>query len=206
MKKSNTQKLIHELKHHLPFTLKATILGIALVLILNFALNLNYNKEAFEIFHPLHVIASGAASAGVFYRYKKNLPLTILIGILSAIIVGTISDIIFPYLGAELLLLNPEFHLPIIEEPIKILMAALIGSGLGISLKQTRYSHSVHVLLSVFASLFYLLAFASPGIIPLIISIIVIVLAVVIPCCISDILFPFFFLKKDIQSCSCNSH
>jgi hypothetical protein len=203
---TKSKDIIHELKHHLPFTLFATGIGIIIIIILNFILKLSIDKEAFEILHPLHVIVSAVASAGIFYKYKKNFALSVIVGVISAIVIGSVSDVILPFLGAKILFLEPEFHLPIIEETLLILGAATVGSIIGILTKATKTSHTLHVLLSVFASLFYLTAFTTGiGIIHLLISIIIVAIAVVIPCCVSDIVFPFFFLKKKIKTCSCKN-
>lgn len=204
-KPSNFQKLLHELKHHLPFTIIATLIGIISLIFIKYILTSSFEEEAFELLHPLHVIFSGMVSAGIFYKYKNNIPQALIVGTVSSILIGSLSDILLPFLGATALFLNPEFHLPIIEKPIIILSAALFGSFIGIKAKITKLPHTFHVLLSVFASLFYLTAFTpNLSLIYLTISSIIIVIAVIIPCCISDIIFPFIFLKKDIQSCSCN--
>jgi len=196
--------LTHELTHHLPFTLIATTIGIAIVLFIKFKLNLSVEAQVFEVLHPTHVIASALVSAAIFYKYKKNFFQATLVGIISAILVGSLSDVIFPFTGATLLSMHPHFHLPIIEEPIKILGAALIGSILGIATKMTKFPHIIHVGISVFASMFYILSYAPiTNVFQGILSIIVIAIAVVIPCCVSDILFPFFFLGKKIRHCPC---
>lgn len=199
------KELIHELKHHLPFTALAAIIGIVFVLAIKYLFNLNFEREAFEILHPLHILASGAVSAGIFYLYRKNKFQAAMVGIISAIIIGTLSDVLFPFFGGMFLGLKPEFHLPILQTPLIILVSALIGSLIGIGTKMTKLPHTMHVFLSVFASLFYLLAFTSGlNFIYLSISIITITLAVIIPCCVSDILLPFFFLGKDIKACGCS--
>lgn len=201
------KQLIHELKHHAPFTLSATIIAILIVLIIKFLFLSNFEENAFEIIHPLHVIASAMVSSAIFYKYKKNFFESILIGVSSAIIVGSISDVVFPYLGGLIFGLKVIFHLPILEEPIIIISAALFGSIMGISFKITRMPHLVHVGLSVFASLFYLMAFSNTfSLVYFLVAIIIVSIAVIIPCCASDILFPFFFLKKDIKSCACSNH
>jgi len=204
MKSKNLKQFIHELKHHLPFTIIATVIAIGLVIILKIIFTKDLDKEIFEILHPVHVIASGIVSAGIFYRYKKNILYASLVGIFSAIFVGSISDIIFPYLGGQIFGLNMHFHLPLIERPILILSSALLGSLIGIIAQTTKVPHLFHVGISVFASLFYMLAFSNnPSGIFFIGALVIVVIAVIIPCCTSDILFPFLFLGKNIKSCNC---
>ncbi len=204
---NKTKELFHELKHHAPFTITATILAIGIVLILKFIINKTFDEEAFEILHPLHVIASAIVSAGIFYKYKPKIILAISVGIISAIVIGSLSDIIFPFLGGAIFGLHPKFHLPIIEAPLIIISSAIIGSSIGIITKTTKLPHLFHVGLSVFASLFYLLAFSqTQSIIGFALAIIIVFLAVIIPCCVSDILLPFFFLGKKIKQCNCHNH
>ncbi len=190
-------KIIHELKKHIPFTIFATLIAIGITLLIIYWIKKEISQEFFHVLHPLHILASAIVTAGIFYKYKKSFIQAIFIGIFGSIIIGSISDIIFPYLGGLLFNLNIEFHLPIIEKTILILLTALIGSILGISFRITRFPHFIHVFLSVFASLFYLLAFSQTfEIIYFIGAFFVVFVSVIIPCCLSDILFPFLFLRK----------
>jgi len=198
------KELIHELKHHAPFTAFATIIAILVILLIQYYFNKSISENLFEIFHPLHIIASSMVTAGIFYKYKPKILYSILIGMGGAIILGSMSDIILPWLGGNLLTLNTSFHLPLIEKPLIILSSALIGSTMGTVTRTTRMPHFIHVFLSVFASLFYLLAFSSGiTLFYFIVIFFIILIAVIIPCCVSDILFPFLFLKEKIKHCYC---
>jgi len=199
-----TKKILHELKHHLPFTVFATITAIILIILIQYLFQKQISENLFEIFHPLHVMASSIVTAGIFYKYKPKLISALLIGITGSIILGSLSDIILPWLGGSLLGFKTSFHLLLIEEPVLILFSALIGGSIGISTKITKMPHFIHVFLSVFASLFYLLAFSQIfNVFYFIASFFIVLLAVIIPCCMSDILFPFFFLGKKIKKCEC---
>ncbi|MFH1521996.1 MAG: hypothetical protein ABIF18_03485 [archaeon] len=205
MKFKKTDTILQELKHHLPFTLTASLSAAVLVAIL-YLINREYFigvvSGLFEIMHPAHVLVSAMATATIYWKYNKSVVKTILIGIVGAISIGSLSDIIFPWLAGNLFSLHTHFHLPIIEEPILIIGVALIGSVAGMSLGMFRFSHSAHVFLSIFASLFYLLAFSveMSTLVILLISVLVF-LAVYIPCCISDIVFPIFFIGKPCKKC-----
>ena len=199
-----TKEILHELKHHLPFTIFATIGAIILVILLQYLFQKQISENLFEIFHPLHVMASSVVTAGIFYKYKPKLISALLIGITGSIIIGSLSDIILPWLGGSLLGLGTSFHLLLIEKPVLILSLALIGSSIGISTKITEMPHFIHVFLSVLASLFYLLAFSQIfNTLYFIASFFIVLIAVIIPCCISDILFPFFFIGEKIKRCEC---
>jgi len=124
----------------------------------------------------------------------------VLVGMLGAIIIGSLSDVVFPYLGWFALNLDIHFHLPLIEETGLVLFSTLLGSLAGAVIKMTKCPHFIHIFLSVFASLFYLLAFSlvfSPGY--FIAAFFVVFIAVIIPCCLSDIIFPFFFLPTPLE-------
>ena len=193
-------RLIKEIKEHIPFTLVATVSAIALVIFIQFIISKNISEESFEIFHPLHIIASAIVTSGIFYKYKKKPIQAILIGILGSVTIGTISDVIFPFLGGNILNLETRLHIPIFEETFKILLFALIGGIIGTFGKITKIPHFVHVFLSIFASLFYLMAFSQTfNTIHFIISVAIVFTAVLIPCCISDIIFPLIFLEKKRQ-------
>lgn len=190
---NNAKKILEELKHHIPFTSIATLLAIFLVIIfrqINFA-------ESFEVLHPLHVIASAIVTSAIYYKYKKNIFNAFLIGLTGSILIGSLSDVILPYLGGVIFNLETKFHLPIIEEPIIILLSSTIGSIIGIKSELTKFPHLIHVFLSIFASLFYLIAF-SAQLTPIYIffSFIIVFIAVLIPCCISDIIYPLLFIKN----------
>lgn len=114
-----------------------------------------------------------------------------------SILIGSLSDVLLPFLAGNLFSLHTHFHLPIFEEPVLIFGIAFLGAITGIHGHLFKASHLVHVFLSVFASLFYLLAFSveMSALSILLISFLVF-LCVYIPCCISDIVFPLFFVEK----------
>jgi len=203
--KFKIKEFTHELKHHLPFTALATAFAIIIAILFVSFFKQNISENIFNILHPLHVIVSAIVTSAIFYKYKKNIFQAIIIGVFGAIIIGSISDVIFPYLGGEILQLKMHFHFPLIKIPLIIILSALIGSIIGILTGLTKIPHLVHVSISVFASIFYILAFSSQlSLIYFIGIFIIIILAVIIPCCTSDILFPFFFLGKEIKTCGCD--
>jgi len=185
--------VLAELKHHIPFTATATLIAIILVIIFRYT----NTEPAFEIIHPAHIFASAIVTSAIFYKYKPKFFQALLIGLTGSIIIGTFSDIIFPYLGGLIFQLNTSLHLSIIEEPLTILGVALAGCLFGITTKYTKVPHLIHVLLSVFASLFYIIAFSTHlNFINFTASFFIVFVAVLIPCCISDIIYPMLFVRK----------
>ncbi len=198
------KELIHELKHHLPLTSIATILAIIVVIIFN-QTSFDLSEKIFEGFHFAHIFLASVVASAMFYRYKSKLFFSIIVGILSSVIFGSISDVIFPYLGAFVFNLKPEFHLPLIEEPILILGVGIFGGLSGIFLKITKLPHFLHVGISVLASMFYLVSYIPEiNLFFILISFVLVVISVVLPCCIGDIILPFLFLKEKIKHCGCH--
>ena len=195
------KQTIKELKEHSPFTAIATLIAILIVIYFQFITKQNISENLFEILHPIHILASAIVTSAIYYKYKTKILPAILIGITGSLLIGSVSDIIFPYFGGTLMNLNTTFHLPLIEKPILIISLALIGSITGILIKTTKIPHLVHVFLSVFASLFYLMAFSQTfNLIYFIGAFAIVFISVIIPCCLSDIVFPFLFIGKDKNS------
>lgn len=192
--------IFKETKEHIPFTFTATVSAIILTTIVVYLFKSLQLTTSFEILHPLHIFISAIVTSAIFYKYKNKFIQALFIGIIGSILIGSISDIIFPFFGGNLLNLHTSFHLPLIESPTLIILTAISGSLIGIKIQITKIPHFIHVFLSVFASLFYLIAFSTEiNFLYLLISTIIIFLAVLVPCCISDIIFPLLFIKKKIN-------
>ena len=93
-----------ELKNHLPFTLLGASTGIVFML----AGQQWFRGQAetlFSVFHPLHVLLSAMVTAALFeiHRKAKNFLVILVIGIVGAIGVATLSDCILPYFGESIL-------------------------------------------------------------------------------------------------------
>jgi hypothetical protein len=201
MKNKKSDTILRELKHHLPFTLAASFVAGVLVAIF-YLVGRVPSEELFEIMHPAHVLVSAVATSAIYWKYKRSVWQSVLVGTSGAILIGSLSDVLLPFLAGNLFSLHTHFHLPILEEPVLILGVAFFGAILGMRSNLFRVSHISHVFLSVFASLFYLLAFSIEvsAIAVLLISVLVF-LVVYIPCCVSDIVFPLFFIKKPCGDC-----
>ncbi|MHC4691699.1 MAG: hypothetical protein ACYS67_03075, partial [Planctomycetota bacterium] len=105
-----------ELKGHAPFTLFGAALGIGFMLLFR-----NISGESrytlFAIFHPAHVVLSAVVAASMFrlHAEKKRFILVLVVGYFGSIGVATLSDIIIPHIGTELLGLNIPKHSQIHE-------------------------------------------------------------------------------------------
>jgi len=199
LKKSDT--IWYELRHHLPFTLVVSLLAGILVALV-YVFGRVPSVGLFEVVHPLHVLVSAAATAGIFVKYKRSFVEAVFVGVVGAILIGSVSDVLLPFLAGNIFSLDTVFHLPLIESPILILGSAVVGSLFGISFGLFKLNHSLHIFLSVFASLFYLLGFSNVVSVWVVLLLsLVVFLVVYIPCCVSDIVFPLLFIKKPCKDC-----
>lgn len=192
------EQIVKELKEHIPFTAAATLVSVTIMAFLLIKENLiSHAVQLFYIFHPAHIFFSSIVSAAIFYNYKKNFPLAIISSIIIAIVIGSISDAVFPYLGSFILNIPISFHLPAVENPILIFGVAIFGSTTGIIWRKTKFPHFIHVLISIFASLLYIFAYsANFSFLTIILIFIITTISVIVPCCLSDIVLPIIFQDK----------
>ena len=195
-------KLIaHELKEHIPFTALGALTGIIIMVIVVFSnVPSHVSNTIFYTLHPLHVLLSALVTTAMYVRYKKTkFWVAILIGWTGSIGIATISDAIIPYLGGSLLNAQMEFHVPFVEE-WWINFLALGGIAIGYWKQTTKIPHFGHVLLSTWASMFYIVAFGTAEWIPLLpLIFLFLFLAVWLPCCLSDVVYPLLFLRKKTE-------
>lgn len=204
-------ELLKEFRHHGPFTLLGAAVSVALMAAIRYwfpdALSTTRAKELFEFTHPLHVVLSAMVTAAMYRNYRTKakhswtgLSAVVLVGYFGSIGIATLSDCILPY-WAELFLgmKNAHAHLGIVEMPVVINLAALLGIGASIFSNKTHFPHAGHVLLSTMASLFHILQAQAGGfgLVQGVLIIIFLFIAVWVPCCFSDIAFPLLFTGKD---------
>ncbi len=188
-----------ELKRHAPFTAFGAITGI-IIMFLFYHLPYRVSYNIFYTLHPIHVVLSALVTTSMYKLYQKGkvrIWILLLIGYVGSVGIATISDILFPYLGGLLLGAKMEFHLSFIEKWWLINPLAILGIAIGYWRPTTKIPHSGHVLISTWASLFYLTAFGIANwllLLPLVL--LVLFFAVWIPCCVSDIVFPLLFVKE----------
>lgn len=200
------RQIKEELKTHAPFTVLGAITGIVLMV---FFRNLPYKtaENAFYVFHPLHVLLSGMATAAMYRRHKCsvdrrqcNIFVLLVIGYVGALGVATLSDSVIPYLGELLLNMpNRHMHAGFLEKPLLINFLAILGVMIAYFKPATKFPHFGHVLLSTWASVFHIIM-AKGQVLPLFSYLVVFIflfLAVWLPCCVSDIIFPLLFVTDD---------
>jgi hypothetical protein len=202
MRMQESSKLItKELLRHAPFTSFGAATGIIIML-----LAIHYQPvplvsyNIFYILHPIHVLLSALVTAGMYRLHGGKGWEVLLIGYFGSIGIATISDSIVPYAGEILLQLpNPGIHIGFIEKWWLVNPLALIGIAIAYWRPTTKFPHAGHVLLSTWASTFHIImAF---GTVVTWMAFVVIglflFLSVWFPCCLSDIIFPLLFIRKD---------
>ncbi len=199
--------ILKELRHHGPFTLFGAAASVAIMMAIRHwapeVLSTQRAHELFEFSHPLHVVLSAMVTAALYRNYrtrdthsKAGLAGIVLVGYFGSIGIATLSDCLIPFWGEMLLgLEHCHLHLGIVEMPVVINLAALLGIGAALVSSKTFFPHAGHVLLSTMASLFHILR-AQEGAFTLTENVMIILflfVAVWIPCCLSDIIFPLIF-------------
>lgn len=189
--------IVKELKNHVPFTFFGAFTGIIVMLIMVFGkIPSMISYHIFYVFHPLHVVLSAFATAAMYRLHKGKILPAVIIGYLGSIGIATLSDVIFPYLGGIFFGVQMELHFGFVEKWWLVNPLAFLGIAMAFWKPTTKISHSGHVLLSTWASLFYLTTFGIANWITLLLPVFLILfLAVWLPCCISDIVFPLLFVN-----------
>jgi len=206
---SARSSLAEELAAHIPYSVFTATFAIILTGILTVLMLLvapgKVTTTAGQLLHcfpPAAHAAQFATTSAMFWRHDRSFWKAVLIGVVGSIGVCGISDVMFPYLGGNLLGVHMHFHWCIIEHPLLVVPFVVVGVVTGIAAAEqiprvTFFSHSSHVLVSSMASLLYLVSFGLTdwmnhlgAVLPLV------VVAVLLPCCTSDIVFPLLFVSR----------
>ena len=199
------KQISKELKNHAPFTIFGAITGIiVMVFFQKVPARVSYN--VFYTLHPLHVVLSALVTASMYKLHKSgrvrgkcNIWILLSIGYIGSVGIATLSDSVIPYIGESLLNLpNRGIHLGFIEKWWLVNPLAILGVAIAYFKPATKFPHSGHVLLSVWASLFHIIMALGQTVNWFFYAAIFLFLflAVWIPCCLSDIVFPLLFVKE----------
>lgn len=225
--------LLFELREHVPFSVTAVTLGLIVagaICILGFrdeAAAVGAGHAAgdahghgaglamlfFHLFHPAHMLFSAVATSAMFFRYEHKAIKAIIIGLIGAIGVCGISDIAMPQVSLMILGVHSPWHICVYEHPSLVLPFAFVGVFVGVAVadavaKSTIISHSLHVMASTMASIFYMVG--PLGVIAWIDDLgkvfVFVLLAVMVPCCVSDIVFPLVMTKAGREHLAQDPH
>lgn len=205
-------RILKEFIHHLPYSAVGVAACVGILLGLE-KMGLSYQpKQFFHVTHPTHIFLSAVVTTAIFWKYERRWLKTFLIGFFGTIPICTLSDVFFPYLGGLLFGTPPAFHLCAVEEPWLVYPSALLGIVVGMSLlkrveKGTEIFHLLHIMVSALASLLYLISFdVDLWRLSVTFAFSVTVAAVWVPCCLSDIVFPLWFVKNGKAPCCGGGH
>jgi len=195
--------IYEELRRHSRFTIFGAVTGIVIMALFH-RLPSGISLKVFYVLHPAHVFFSAMATASMFRLHKKrehctpaDIAVLMTIGYLGSIGIATVSDSIIPYIG-EILLDMPgrKAHIGFIEKWWLVNPLAVAGVIIAYRRPSTGIPHSIHVLLSTWASLFHLLTAVGETVSLLMYAVVFVFLflSVWLPCCGSDIIFPLLFV------------
>lgn len=222
--------LLVELREHVPFSVASVALGLTVVgtiCVLGFAPRtademaspdrqvhaMQSARMFFHLFHPAHMLFSAAATTAMFCRYEDGIIKAIVIGLIGAIGVCGMSDIVVPHVSMLVLGTTAPLHICVWEHTWLVIPFAIVGALTGVAAggniaHTTIISHSFHVLASTMASIFYMVG--PLGIIAWIDILgkifVFVVLAVMVPCCLSDIVFPLLLSRPGRKSYGGSAH
>lgn len=213
--------LVNELMCHLPYSMFAVAIGIAVLSFLGYGALLGCVDQGpirhgsmilFHTFHFMHIAFAATGTLITYFRFSKNIPQGFLVAMLTSSVFCTLSDAILPYLSGRLLGVHMHLHLCFMTELHNILPFLFAGLINGFVMSRheasqqgffSGFSHFFHILISSFASIFYLVSqgctdwYSNIGIV-----FILLVIAVVVPCTLSDIVIPMICAgtgKKDAK-------
>lgn len=206
--------LVEEIMCHLPYAIFSVAFGLAFLSFLVYGAFLvgasngsicDGSQVLFHSFHFMHIVFAATGTVLTYFRFSKNIFKGLCIGALCASFFCTVSDAVLPYLGGKLMGVDMHFHICFITELHNILPFLFVGLLNGFLLsrhhesKQALYSifsHFIHILVSSFASIFYLVSqgctnwYTNIGIVFLFL-----IIAVVVPCTLSDVVVPMAYAR-----------
>ena len=164
----------------------------------------------FHVFHPVHMLLSAIATTAMFWRHERKWVKAVVVGVIGAAVVCSVSDVLLPYLSGALLGAGEmRFHWCLLDHPSLVVSFMLVGVVVGIFAaetvqRSTYFSHAAHVFVSSAASLFYLVSFGLTEWPQHLGAVFVLMLvAVTLPCCFSDIAFPLMVSREAAEGCEC---
>ena len=197
-------KIIHELREHSPFTLFGAMAGVIFMMVFR-KIPHEVSHNLFYVFHPLHICLSAFVTTAIYKKYMgekkinfKTFMQILIIGYVGSVGIGSLSDSLIPFWGEAILdMPHRKMHVGFIEKWWLINPLAIASIFIAYYKPFTKLPHSGHVLLSTWASLFHMLmAVDSQHPIAYFGIFLFLFLAVWLPCCLSDIIFPLFFVKN----------
>ncbi|MBI4397535.1 MAG: hypothetical protein HY586_00235 [Candidatus Omnitrophica bacterium] len=197
-----------EILGHLPFTVAGLVFGLVVVALGSGWMRVILSEGAFHFTHFIHIFLSAAAAAALMTFYESSYARSVIVGMLSSVVLCSISDTVIPYWGALWMGKEPVFHLCLAEHPLWVALVALAGTNVGLVWLRgfehcSKWNHLLHISVSAAASGIYLFSFSHSFLAHEVIGVLVILfISIFIPCLVSDVVVPLlavhpsFFLKR----------
>jgi hypothetical protein len=201
-----SKALWHEFAWHLPLAIVSVAVAM-LALDLLFFVDQNkailVAKSLFHSFHYLHLVFAATGTVVSSLRFRNSMLLSIVTGCLVPPIFCTLSDVILPFIGGNILGLTMKIHWCFWEHFLTVAPFIFVGIVNGLAVSRHHESgmaiysigfHTAHVFLSSMAAVLYLVSFGFKfcwqlyGIVFLFL-----ILTVLVPCTLSDIIVPALF-------------
>jgi len=117
--KEKARHIVAELRGHVRFTLFGALLGILFMLLFK-SVSDTSSRALFVVFHPAHVVLSAMVTASMFKMHaaRKNFVLVLIVGYFGSVGIATLSDIVIPHIGAQVLGLHIPPHLELYHEDV----------------------------------------------------------------------------------------
>lgn len=228
LQKSWWDNLKHELYHHFPYATMSVASALIVLSLINvfFYSGISECVDAgvvgavcehghhhgsgmdilFHSFHFIHVLFAVSGTMTMFFRFApKRIGMGIVLGIFSAVVFCTLSDVLLPYAAGMLLGVPMELHICFHSELHNIIPFLLVGMVNGlvmskvadfVSEQSVLTLHFWHTFISAMASICYAVGHGlSDFYHHLGIFFLLMVLAVVIPCTLADVVAPLVFAK-----------
>ena len=208
----HSHSFMEELICHLPYAIFSVALSLGVLSFLTYFSRLlaadcgdvcDSSVILFHSFHFMHIVFAATGTLITFLRFSKNYVKGTLVAIGSTLVFCTISDAVLPFITGEILGMHMHFHICMMSELHNVLPFLVVGliNGHVMSLHHASrqgvfsiFSHFIHILISSFASIFYLV---SQGFVDWHTSIgaifLFLIIAVVVPCTLSDLVVPMAF-------------
>jgi hypothetical protein len=203
--------IIGELICHMPYAIFSVAFGLVVLSFVTFSCFGDSTESIclksdvlFHSFHFMHIVFAATGTLITFFRFSRNNTRALLVGIFSPAIFCTLSDSILPYIGGQMLGVDMTFHLCFVTELPNVLPFLIVGIINGFILSKHEEgrelyaiaSHSVHILISSLASIFYLVSHGCTDWYLIIGPVFLfLIFAVVVPCTLSDVVVPMLFAR-----------
>lgn len=201
---------------HFPYAIASVAFSLAVVGFISYMTLVNNTSSdlvcsssgvLFHVFHFMHIVFAATGAMVTYFRFSKNVLKGLLVCSISTIVFCIISDVIIPYIGGQLMGETMQLHFCIVHEMHNIVPFLFAGLANGFIMSKhhlskqlafSLYSHFVHILVSSFASVFYLISqgcfdwYHQIGFV-----FIFLLVAVVVPCTLSDLVMPIVVARTD---------